>query len=113
VFHQECPRRSAVEKQVLYLIYIRQAQAATVTAADLQLAERHGGDCEDVEAPAEPPTSDDQSILPNGEMEPVLSGTTDTLERIDCDMGILLSKDGNGSQVHALRHAARLDTFLQ
>jgi hypothetical protein len=55
-----------------------------VTAADLQLAERHGGDCEDVEASVEPPTSDDRSILPNGEMEHELSGTTDTLERVEC-----------------------------
>jgi hypothetical protein len=49
-----------------------------VTATGLQLAERHWGDCEDVEEFAEPPTSDDQSILPNGEMEPALSGTADT-----------------------------------
>jgi hypothetical protein len=67
------PHRSAVEKQVPYAIYCRQAQAASVTAVDLQLAERHGGDCEDVEAFAEPPTPDDQSTLPNGEVELVLS----------------------------------------
>jgi hypothetical protein len=60
----EHPRRSA-EKQFLYAIY-RQAQAASVTAADLQQVDRDGGDCEDVEASAEPPTSDDKSIFLTG-----------------------------------------------
>jgi hypothetical protein len=78
------PAAQRWRKQIIHAIYSRQAQAASVTAADLQLAERHGGDCEDVEAPAEPPTSDDRSILPTGEMEHELSGTTDTLERIEC-----------------------------
>jgi hypothetical protein len=77
------PRCSAVENQILYAIYSRQAQAASVTAATLQVAERQGSDCEDFESFAEPPTSDDQAILPDGEMEPVLSGTTDTLESIE------------------------------
>jgi hypothetical protein len=69
-----------------------------VTAADLQLARRHGGYCEDVEASAEPPPSDDQSILPNGGMEPVLSGTTDTLESIKCELGILLADEECSSE---------------
>jgi hypothetical protein len=64
-----------------------------VTAADLQLAERHGGDCENVEASSEPPTSDGQSVLPNGEVEPVPSGATDALERIECELGILLADE--------------------
>jgi hypothetical protein len=68
-----------------------------VTAADLQVAEGYGGDCDDVEASAEPPTSDDQSIFPNGEMEPVLSGMTDTLERIECELGILLADEESSS----------------
>jgi hypothetical protein len=72
-------------------------QAASVTAADLQFPERLEGDCEDVEASAEPPTSDDQSIFPNGEMEPELSGTTDTLERIECELGILLADEESSS----------------
>jgi hypothetical protein len=80
--HHRC---SSVEKQVLYAIYSRQALAASVTAADLRCAERHGGDCGDVEASAEPPTSDDLSIFPYGEIEPVLSGTADTFERIECE----------------------------
>jgi hypothetical protein len=41
----EHPRSSSVEKQVQYANYSRQAQAASVTAADLRFAERHGGDC--------------------------------------------------------------------
>jgi hypothetical protein len=39
-------------------------------------------------------------------MDPVLSGTTDTLERVECELSILLAdeescsvKDGHGSQV--------------
>jgi hypothetical protein len=64
-----------------------------VTAADLQSVETHGGDCEDVEASAEPPTSDDQSILPTGETQLVLSATTDTMERIECELGILLADE--------------------
>jgi hypothetical protein len=75
----------------MYAIYSRQEQAASVTAADLQLAERHEGDCEVVESFAELPTSDDQSILPSGEMEPVLSGTAETLERIEFELRILLA----------------------
>jgi hypothetical protein len=59
-------RRSAMEIQVLYAIYSRQAQAASVIAADLQLAERPAG--EDVEAFGEPQISDDHSILANGEI---------------------------------------------
>jgi hypothetical protein len=55
----EHPRRSAVEKQVVYATYSGQAKAASVIAADLPLAERHGGDCDDVTAFAEPPTSED------------------------------------------------------
>jgi hypothetical protein len=88
----EHPRRSAVEKQVMYTIYSRQSHPASVTAADLQLAERHGGNCEDVEASAEPPTSDDQAIRCSGKMEPVLSGTTDALEHIECELGIPLAE---------------------
>jgi hypothetical protein len=85
-------------KQYLYSIYSRQAQAASVTAADLQLAERPGGDCEDVEASAGPATSDDQSILPTGEAKPVLSGTTNTLERIEFELGILLAGEESSSE---------------
>jgi hypothetical protein len=87
-----------VEKQVLYAIYSRQAQAALVTAADLQVARRLGGDCEDGESFAEPPTADDQAILPDGEMEPVLSGTADTLESIECQLGTLLADDESSSE---------------
>jgi hypothetical protein len=90
------PRCSAVEKQVLYDIYSRQAQAALVTAADLQVAERHAGACEDGESFAEPPTSDDQAILRDGEIEPVLSGSADTLKSIECQLGTLLA-DGESS----------------
>jgi hypothetical protein len=86
-----------VEKQVLYDIYSRQAQAASVTAADLQVAKRLGGDCEDGESFAEPPTSDDQAIFPEGELEPVLSGTADTLESIDCQLGTLLADEESSS----------------
>jgi hypothetical protein len=89
------PRCSEVEKQILYAIYRRQAQAASVTAADLQVAERQNCDCEDIESFAEPPTSDDQAILPDGELEPVLSGTADTLESIECQLGTLLADDAN------------------
>jgi hypothetical protein len=91
------PRRSAL-KRVLYAIYSRQAQAASVTAADLQLAERHGDGCDDVEAFAEPPVSDDKSILPNGKMEPVLSSTTDTLDSIECELAILLADEESSSE---------------
>jgi hypothetical protein len=76
-----------VEKQVTYAIYSSQPQAASVRAAGLQLAERHGGDCEDVESFVERPMSDDQSILlPRGDMNLVLSGMADTLENIACQM---------------------------
>jgi hypothetical protein len=44
------PRWSAVGKKVLHDIYSRQAQAAYVTAADLQAAERHGGDGADIDS---------------------------------------------------------------
>jgi hypothetical protein len=44
------PRCSAVEKQILYAIYSRQVQAAPVIAADLQVAEKQDGDCEDVKS---------------------------------------------------------------
>jgi hypothetical protein len=60
------PRYLAVEKQILYAIDSRQAQSASVTAADLQVAERQGGDCDNVESFAEPQTSVDQAILPDG-----------------------------------------------
>jgi hypothetical protein len=92
------PRCSAVEKQVLHAIYSRQAQAASVTAADLQVAERLGGDCEDGESFAEPPTSDDQAIFPDGELEAVLSGTADTLESVDCQLGTLLADEESSSE---------------
>jgi hypothetical protein len=69
-----------------------------VTAADLQFVERHRDDSEDVEASAEPPTSDDHSILPNGEMEPVLTGTTDTSECIEYELSILLADDESSSE---------------
>jgi hypothetical protein len=92
------PRCSAVEKQILYAIHSRQAQAAPGTAADLQVAERQGGDCEDGESFAEPQTSDDQAIIPDGEMEPVLSGTADTLESIECQLGTLLADDESSSE---------------
>jgi hypothetical protein len=85
------PRCTVVEKQVLYDIYNRRTQAASVTAADMHMAERHGGECEDVEAFAVPPTWDDQFICPNGKMQPVISGTVDTLETIACQLGILLA----------------------
>jgi hypothetical protein len=68
------PHRSAVEKKVLYAIYSMQGQGASVTAADLQVAEKHRGDSEDVESFAEPPTSDGQSMIPSAEMERVLLG---------------------------------------
>jgi hypothetical protein len=87
-----------VEEKILYAIYSWQAQTASVTAADLQVAERQGGDCEDVESFAEPQTSDDQAILPDGEMEPLLSGTADTLESIECQLGTLLVDDENSSE---------------
>jgi hypothetical protein len=67
-----------------------------VTDADLQLAERHAGDCEDVEASAEPPTSDNLSLLLNEKIDPVLSSTTDTL-RIECELGILLADEESSS----------------
>jgi hypothetical protein len=87
-----------VEKQFLYAIYSSQAQAPLETAAYLQLAERHGGDCEEVEASAELPTSVDQSILLNGEMEPVLSGTAINLESLKCELGILLAVEQISSE---------------
>jgi hypothetical protein len=87
-----------VVKQILYAIYSRQEKAASVTAADLQMAERQGGDCEDVELFAEPPTSNDQAKLPDEEMEPVLSGTADTLESIACQLGTLLADDESSSE---------------
>jgi hypothetical protein len=68
-----------------------------VTAADLKVAEIQGDDCEDVESFAEPPTSDDQATLPDGEIEPVLSGTADTLESIECQLGTLLADDESSS----------------
>jgi hypothetical protein len=71
-----------VKKQVLCTINCRQAQVASVTAAGLQVAERHGGDCKDVESFAVPPTSDDEFILPKAEMEPVISGTAGTLKTV-------------------------------
>jgi hypothetical protein len=89
------PRHSAVEGQFLCAIYSRPAQAASVTAVNLQLAVRHGGNCEYVEAFAELPTSDDQFILPNGETEPVLSGTADNLESFECESGTLLADEEN------------------
>jgi hypothetical protein len=92
------PRCLAVEKQILYAIYSREAQAASVTAADLQVAERQGGDCEYVESLAENPTSDDQDILSDGEMKPLLSGTPDTLERIECQLSTLLADDESSSE---------------
>jgi hypothetical protein len=54
--------------------------------------------CEDVKVFAEPPTSDDQSILPYGEMEPELSGTTDAKERIECELSILLADEESSSE---------------
>jgi hypothetical protein len=69
-----------------------------VTVADLQVAERHGGDREDAEPFAEPPTSDDQSILSNEEMEPVLSSTADILESIACQLGVLLADEESGCE---------------
>jgi hypothetical protein len=87
-----------VEKQVTYAIYSSQAQAASVRAADLQLAERHGGDYEDVESFVEPPMSDDQSIFPRGDMNLVLSGMADILENIACQMGILLADEESSSE---------------
>jgi hypothetical protein len=61
-----------------------QAQVAYVTTADVQVAERRRGHCDDVKSFAVPPTSDDRYIFPNGEMDPVLPGTADTLESIAC-----------------------------
>jgi hypothetical protein len=87
------PRCSAVEKQIMHAVYSRQGRNAPVTAVDLQVAERQGGDCEDVDSFAEPPTSDNQVALPDGEMEPVLSGTADTFESIECQLGILLADE--------------------
>jgi hypothetical protein len=51
------------------------------------------GDNEDVDAFAEPPTSDDQSILPTGEVEPVLFGTAYILESIECNLTVLLADE--------------------
>jgi hypothetical protein len=62
-----------------------------VTAVDLQVAERQGGHCEDADWFAEPPTSDNQVALPDGATEPVLAGTADTFESIECQLGILLA----------------------
>jgi hypothetical protein len=89
------------------------AYSASSEFADLQLAERHGGDCEDVEASAEPPTSDDQSILPDGG-----NGTRAFWARRKLWSALnmswtfclrtkkaVLSKDGNGSQVQFPRSA--------
>jgi hypothetical protein len=47
-------------------------KAASATAADLQVDERHGRDCEDVESIAVPPTSDNQLIhtSPTGKWNP-------------------------------------------
>jgi hypothetical protein len=64
-----------------------------VTAVNLQVEERQGGDCEDVDSFPEPPTSDNQVALPDGEMEPVLPGTADTFESIECQLGILLAEE--------------------
>jgi hypothetical protein len=64
-----------------------------MTAIDLQVAERQGRDCEDVDSFAEPPKSDNQVAIPDGEMEPVLSGTADTYESIECQLGILLADE--------------------
>jgi hypothetical protein len=47
LFH---PRCSAKEKQILYAFYSRQSQAAPVTTVDLRVAERQGGDREDVDS---------------------------------------------------------------
>jgi hypothetical protein len=69
-----------------------------VTAADLQVAERQGGDCEDVKSFAEPPISDNQAILPDEEMEHVLSGTADTLESIEYQLGTLLADNESSSE---------------
>jgi hypothetical protein len=44
-----------------------------VTATDLHVTERHGGDREVVESFALLPASDDQFILPTTETEPALS----------------------------------------
>jgi hypothetical protein len=92
------PRHSGVEKQFLYAIYSRYAQAASVTAADPQLAERHGGDCDDVEAFAKPPTSNDRSYFLTGKMEPVLSGTADARESIEIELGILIPDEESSSE---------------
>jgi hypothetical protein len=77
-----------------------------VTAADLQLAERHGGDCEDVESFAELPISATNSKLLNG--NPALSGTADTLEGIACQLGILLADEQSSSEYTAVGYCSHV-----
>jgi hypothetical protein len=60
--------------------------------------ERRGAACEEVESFSEVPTSDNQSTLPNREMEPVLSGTADTLESIERELDILLADEERSSE---------------
>jgi hypothetical protein len=107
------PRLPAVEKHVLYAIYSGQGQAVSVTASDLQLAKRHGGDCEVVEAFAELSTSDDQSLLPNGKMELVISARRILWRALYVSWPLCLrtkkavpNKDGDSFQVHALSRAS-------
>jgi hypothetical protein len=103
------PRLPAVEKQFMYAIYSRQGQALSVTASDLQLAKRHGGDCEFVEAFAELSRSDDQSLLPNGKMELVISARRILWRALYVSWPLCLRRkkavpsNGNGFQGHALR----------
>jgi hypothetical protein len=47
---------------------------------------------------SEPPASDDESILPSGEMEPVVSGTVGTLKSIEYAMGTLLADEERSSE---------------
>jgi hypothetical protein len=114
------PRRSAVEKHVLYAIYRRKARAASVTAADLQLAERQGGACEDAEAFAELPKSDDESVLLNGKWNLCFPVRRILWRAWNASWAFclrtknaVLSKDGNSFQVYALCRAAIPGTLLQ
>jgi hypothetical protein len=82
-------RRSAVEKKVLYAIYSRCPLIGGRRRPAVGGETR--GDNEDVDGFAEPPTSDDQSVLPTGEVEPVPFGTAYILESIECKLTILLA----------------------
>jgi hypothetical protein len=74
------PVLSGGDARTVCFSLVAQAQTSPVTAANLQMAEGHGVDCEDVESFsfAALPTSEDDVIFPNGKTEPVLSVAADT-----------------------------------